>query len=57
MQPKKLKPDLHIPQLYNLTLKIQELHSVKEMLRVLHFLTPLIKKNVETTTQSKELKT
>jgi hypothetical protein len=55
--PKKLKPDLHIPQPYNLTPKIQELHSVKVMLRVLLFLTPLIKENVETTTQSKELKT
>jgi hypothetical protein len=54
--PKKLKPDLHIPQPYNSSLKIQELHSVKVILRVLLFLTQLTKENVEITTQSKELK-
>jgi hypothetical protein len=53
----ELKPDLHICQPYNLTLKIQDHHLVKAMLRVLPSQTLLIKENVEITTQSKELKT
>jgi hypothetical protein len=56
MPQEELKPDLHICQPYNLTLKTQELHSVKVMLRVLLSQTPRMKDIAETTTQSKELK-
>ena len=57
MPQEELKPDLHICQPYNLTLKIQEHHSVKVMLRVPPSQILPMKENVETTTQSKELKT
>jgi hypothetical protein len=56
MPQEELKPDLHICQPYNLTLKTQELHSVKVMLRVLLSQIHIMKDIAETTTQSKELK-